>query len=172
MSGLTGHIRTRGACRRHRRFQLSMPRDTRQRGAWSRPGARPMGYRTVRVLLAQTESDVVCVRWRRSRRGSGAHPLYRVPSPKPSDVPLLIVRYVSFGRRILTYCSPSLPETPGGTTTHLPRVYFDIEEGLRVNTPDLVDPRPQLSIFEDGRGVTGRVQARHGRRRKCDNGEE
>ena len=39
--------------------------------------------------------------------------------------------------------------------TQFPRVYLDVEVCLSVNVVDLVDPRPQISIFEDRRGVTG-----------------
>ena len=58
----------------------------------------------------------------------------------------------------MTYNSPSLSETPDGTTTQVPRVYLNIEEGLGVDILNLVDPRPQLPIFEDGRGGVGRNQ--------------
>lgn len=45
-----------------------------------------------------------------------------------------------------------------GATTHDPRVYVDIEIGLSVNVLNLVDPRLQFSVLEDGAGVAGRVQ--------------
>jgi len=58
--------------------------------------------------------------------------------------------------RILAHETPSLSEIFGGTTAHLPRVYFDVEIGLGLDVLDLVDPWLQFSIIEDG-GVVGRV---------------
>ena len=72
------------------------------------------------------------------------HPLYRVPSPKPFEVPLLIIRSTNDRCRMSTYDSPALFETPGGPTTQAPRGHVDIEEGIRVNVLDLVDSRPEL----------------------------
>ena len=57
-----------------------------------------------------------------------------------------------------TYEPPSLPEIFGGTATHVHRVYLDVEVGLSVNVLDRVDSRLQLPVFEEGRGITGRVQ--------------
>ena len=53
-----------------------------------------------------------------------------------------------------TYEPLSLFEVVGGTATQFPRVHLDIEVGLSVIVLDLVNPRLQFSIFEDG-GVTG-----------------
>jgi len=56
------------------------------------------------------------------------------------------------------YDTPSLSETPGGTATHVSRVYLNIEEGFTVNVLDLVDSWSQLPMFEDGGGGVGRYQ--------------
>jgi len=65
--------------------------------------------------------------------------LNRISTPKPFNLPLLIIRYVKHRRRIPTHERPSLPEIVEGTTTYFPRVYVDVEEYLGVDTLDLVD---------------------------------
>ena len=44
---------------------------------------------------------------------------------------------------------------------------MDVEVGLSVQIPDLVDSRLQLSVFKDGLGTTGRVQG-HGKDKYLD----
>ena len=56
-----------------------------------------------------------------------------------------------------TYKPPPLSEVLSGATAHFPRVCLDIEVGLRLKVLDLVDPWLQFSVFEDGRGVAGRL---------------
>jgi hypothetical protein len=90
------------------------------------------------------------------------HPPYGIPVSKRHNFPLLSVRYIN--QRLLerTYKPSSLSESRGRSTTHIPRGYFDIEEGLSVDVLDLVDPWLQFSVFEDGGG--------HRWQRKFDNG--
>ena len=57
----------------------------------------------------------------------------------------------------------SLLEVLGRTTTHAPRVYLDIDVDLSENIPDLVNPRLQFSVLEDGGRPVGRVQGHGGR---------
>ena len=90
---------------------------------------------------------------RRLCRKKSAHPLHRIPSPKPFDLPLLIVRYVSRRWQVPTYEPPSLAEITGGTTTQFPRVELDIDVILGVKALDLVDPWLQFPIFKYGREV-------------------
>lgn len=61
-------------------------------------------------------------------------------------------------RRGPAYKASSFFEIFGGTTTHFPCVYLNVEVGLGVNILDLVDSWLQLPAFEDRRGVTGRVE--------------
>jgi len=84
------------------------------------------------------------------RRCSDTNPLYHVSRPKSLDFPLLNVRFVNRRRQVATYEPPSLLKSPGRTTTNLSRVFMDIEVGLRVQVLDLVDPRLQFSVLEDG----------------------
>jgi len=92
-----------------------------------------------------------------------AHHLHRISGPEAFDFPLLNVRYLNHRCQILTYEPPPLSKIVGGSTTHAPRMYLDIEEGFSVDVLDLVDPRLQFSVSEDGRGATGRARV-HGSR--------
>jgi hypothetical protein len=62
----------------------------------------------------------------------------------------------------------SLLKILGRTTTHVLRVYLDIDVGLGENVPDLVNSWLQFSVLEDRRGLVGRVQG-HGWQSRRDN---
>ena len=57
----------------------------------------------------------------------------------------------------------SLLKIPGRATTHAPRVCLNVDVGLCENIPDLVNPRLQFSVLEDGRGFVGLVRVHGGR---------
>ena len=82
------------------------------------------------------------------------HPLYGISSPERLDFPLVTVRYMSHKLMKQTHEPVSL-KILCRTTTHVPRMYLDVEVGLCVNIPDLVDSRLQFSVLEDGRGFVG-----------------
>ena len=87
------------------------------------------------------------------------HPLHGIPSPEGHDFPLVIVRSTNNRPRKRTHQPVSLLNVLGRTTTHLPRVFLDIEVGPRVKILDLVDSWLQSSVFEDGRGAGMQVRS-------------
>ena len=84
------------------------------------------------------------------------YPFHSVSSPQWTYFPLVVVSYAD--SRLLrrrTYESSSLLEILGRAAAYGPRMYLNINPGLGENVLDLVNPRLQFSILEDGRGVTG-----------------
>ena len=89
------------------------------------------------------------------------YPPNGISSPKRFDFPLITVSCVSHKSPNRTYQPGSLRKKCGWSTTYVSRVLMDVHEGLGVQVLDFVDPRFQISIFEDGSGTTGRVRG-HG----------
>ena len=83
------------------------------------------------------------------------YPFYSVSSPERSYFPLVVVRYTYLRLRMRTHEPISLLNVSGRAAAYSPRLCIDINPGFGGKVLDLVNPCLQLSVLEDGRGVSG-----------------